>query len=83
MKAERDCGSPKDAAIPFGFLDESGVRMQGMRGEFTLRLMPLHPNEQHNEAYSYATKGSGANAEFCCSGAKCYEHLANTSVSDV
>ena len=64
MKAERDCGSPKDTAILFGFLDESGVRMQGMRGEFTLRLMPLHPNEQHNEAYSYATKGSGANAEF-------------------
>ncbi|MBR4209118.1 MAG: hypothetical protein IKQ96_02745, partial [Lachnospiraceae bacterium] len=47
-----------------------GVRMQGMSGELALRLMPLHPNEQQNEAYSYATNGSGANAEFCCSGAR-------------
>ncbi len=66
-----------------GFFYESKVRMQGMSEELVLQLMPLHPSAQQNEAYSYATKGSGANAEFCCSGAKCYEHLANTSVSDV
>ncbi len=41
-----------------------------MSEELVLQLMPLHPNEQKNEAYSYATNGSGANAEFCCSGAK-------------
>ena len=41
-----------------------------MSEELVLRLMPLHPNAQQNEAYSYATEGSGANAEFCCSGAR-------------
>jgi hypothetical protein len=45
------------------------VRMQGMREELVLQLMQLHPSAQHNEAYSYATSGSGANAELCCSGA--------------
>ena len=44
--------------------------MQGMSEELVLQLMQLHPSAQQNEAYSYATKGSGANAEFCCSGAK-------------
>ena len=40
-----------------------------MSEELVLQLMQLHPSAQQNEAYSYATKGSGANAEFCCSGA--------------
>ena len=48
---------------------ESKVRMQGMSEELVLRLMQLHSSAQQNEAYSYATIGSGANAEFCCSGA--------------
>jgi|GEM_PF-4642869 len=43
--------------------------MQGMGEELVLQLMPLHPNAQQNEAYSYATNGSGANAEVRCSGA--------------
>ena len=40
-----------------------------MSKELVRRLMQLHPSAQQNEAYSYATRGSGANAEFCCSGA--------------
>ncbi|MBR1814342.1 MAG: hypothetical protein IJ773_11025 [Lachnospiraceae bacterium] len=40
-----------------------------MSEELVLQLMQLHPSAQQNEAYSYATKGSGANAEFRCSGA--------------
>ena len=52
-----------------GFFYESGVRIQGMGEELVLQLMPLHPNAQQNEAYSYATNGSGANAEVRCSGA--------------
>ena len=40
-----------------------------MSGELALQLIHMHPNEQQDEAYSYATIGSGANAEFCCSGA--------------
>ena len=28
-----------------------------MSEELVLRLMPLHPNAQQNEAYSYATEG--------------------------
>ena len=35
---------------------ESGVRMQGMSEELALQLMQLHPNEQQNEAYSYANE---------------------------
>ncbi len=50
-----------------------------MSEELVLQLMQLHPSAQQNEAYSYATKGSGANAEFCCSGARAAEQRSDAS----
>ena len=70
MKRRKVVGGPMQRVSAAWAFYESGVRMQGMREELVLQLMPLHPNEQQNEAYSYATRGSGANAEFCCSGAR-------------